>query len=129
MYRIIEKNGIRSSHVVGSAEGVASYLLGRVISDYIILKNDTTFVHLTSGEYTAMVNACAATSTKLESAARRIEVLERRAIQGGLNVMWLIDKIDKIHTALCPNQLGTWQERAGQAVTAATLLSREKKKC
>jgi len=36
-----------------------------------------------------------------------------------VNVLWLVGQIDRIHAALCPGQMGTWQERATQAVEAA----------
>lgn len=35
------------------------------------------------------------------------------------NSRWLIDRIDEIHAALCPDKNGTWQERATQVVEAA----------
>lgn len=35
------------------------------------------------------------------------------------NTRWLIKQIDKIHAALCPNQCGTWQQRAEQSAQAA----------
>ena len=41
-----------------------------------------------------------------------------------LNCKWLIDKIDVIHDALCPEKTGTWQGRAQQAANAAVYLSR-----
>lgn len=44
---------------------------------------------------------------------------KQRADQLGINCRWLIDKIDRIHQALCPGQCGTWQQRAEQAVEAA----------
>ncbi len=43
------------------------------------------------------------------------------------NCRWLIEQIDKIHTAICPNENGTWQERANQAVAASTKLMEENK--
>ena len=48
-----------------------------------------------------------------------VEAEKRRADQLGVNCMWLIDKIDRIHAALCPGRSGTWQQRAEQAVEAA----------
>ena len=44
---------------------------------------------------------------------------ERRINQLGINCRWLIDMIDQIHEALCPESSGTWQMRAEQAVEAA----------
>lgn len=44
---------------------------------------------------------------------------KQRADQLSVNCQWLIDKIDRIHQALCPRQFGTWQQRAEQAVEAA----------
>ena len=47
---------------------------------------------------------------------------KQRADQLGINYTWLIDKIDRIHAALCPDAMGTWQQRAEQAVKAAERL-------
>ena len=44
---------------------------------------------------------------------------KQRVDQLSVNCQWLIDKIDRIHQALCPRQFGTWQQRAEQAVEAA----------
>lgn len=49
-----------------------------------------------------------------------------RADQLGVNCRWLIDKIDRIHRALCPGQSGTWQQRAEQSVAAAEKLKETK---
>lgn len=35
------------------------------------------------------------------------------------NCKWLVDKIDRIHDALCPDICGTWQQRAKDAVAEA----------
>lgn len=51
-----------------------------------------------------------------------VEAEKRRADQLELNCSWLIDKIDRIHAALCPGQFGAWQQRAEQAVKAAESL-------
>lgn len=51
----------------------------------------------------------------------------RRADQLGLNCDWLIEKVDRIHAALCPNKMGTWQKRAEQAVEAAEKIAKERK--
>lgn len=48
---------------------------------------------------------------------------ERRAEQLSKNCRWLINQIDQIHMALCPGELGTWQDRARQAVAAAKYIS------
>ena len=42
-----------------------------------------------------------------------------RAEQLSLNVRCLIDKMDRIHAALCPDLCGSWITRAEQAVKAA----------
>ncbi len=42
-----------------------------------------------------------------------------------LNARWLREQIDAIHEALCPDQNGTWQQRAQQAVTAAQKASND----
>jgi hypothetical protein len=49
---------------------------------------------------------------------------KQRADQLGINCRWLIDKVDRIHRALCPDQCGTWQQRAEQAVEAAQAISK-----
>lgn len=51
-----------------------------------------------------------------------VEAEKRRVDQLALNCKWLVDKIDRIHAALCPGQHGTWQQRAEQAVKAAESL-------
>jgi hypothetical protein len=33
-----------------------------------------------------------------------------------VNTRWLMDKIDQIHDMLCPDHLGTWQQRAEEIV-------------
>ena len=38
------------------------------------------------------------------------------------NFYWLLEQMDKIHDALCPEQNGAWQQRAEQAVEAAKLI-------
>ena len=48
--------------------------------------------------------------------------LKQRSDQLGINCRWLIERIDRIHRALCPDQCGTWQQRAEQAVAAAERL-------
>jgi hypothetical protein len=52
-----------------------------------------------------------------------IDADKHRAAQLEINCTWLLAKINRIHAALCPGQLGTWQQRAEQAVTAAEALS------
>jgi hypothetical protein len=47
------------------------------------------------------------------------QIEQNRAEQLALNCRWLIEKIDIIHSCLCPGQNGTWQQRAEQAVIAA----------
>jgi hypothetical protein len=44
---------------------------------------------------------------------------KRRVIQIQTNLMWVIEKLDEIHDALCPGMNGTWQQRVEQAVEAA----------
>ena len=39
------------------------------------------------------------------------------------NFNWLLEQMDKIHDALCPEQNGAWQQRAEQAVEAAKLIN------
>lgn len=48
-----------------------------------------------------------------------IEQETARAEQLALNCRWLIDKMDRIHAALCPDKCGSWVTRAEQAAKAA----------
>ena len=47
----------------------------------------------------------------------------RRLKQMETNTHWLINQIDAIHFALCPDQNGTWQQRAEQSVKAARAIA------
>ena len=47
---------------------------------------------------------------------------EARAEQLSTNCKWLLERIDEIHGALCPNHNGSWQSRANKAVDAAKLV-------
>jgi len=47
----------------------------------------------------------------------------RQMAQAATNTRWLIAVIDEIHAALCPDETGTWQERARQAIDAAKKLA------
>lgn len=51
---------------------------------------------------------------------------KRRIQQLSINCDWLRNQIDLIHDALCPGQLGTWQDRALQAVAAAEKIAKER---
>lgn len=55
-----------------------------------------------------------------------IEQETARADQLALNCRWLIDKIDRIHAALCPDKCGSWITRAEQAVAAAEAIAKNK---
>ena len=44
---------------------------------------------------------------------------ERQRDQLATNCRWLIAQMDRIHAALCPSMMGTWQDRVNQAVEAA----------
>jgi len=55
-----------------------------------------------------------------------IEQETARAEQLALNCRWLIDKMDRIHTALCPEKCGSWVKRAEQAVAAAEAIAKNK---
>ena len=52
-----------------------------------------------------------------------IEDLSRQVAQLGANCRWLIEKIDTIFYALCPDKIGTWQGRAEMAAQAAVELA------
>jgi hypothetical protein len=48
---------------------------------------------------------------------------DKRTIQQlSLNCKWLISKIDHMHVILCPDKLGTWQQRAEQVLDAVLKL-------
>ena len=51
-----------------------------------------------------------------------IESEKCRADKLAKNCNWLIGKIDQIHEAVCPDILGTWQQRASDCVTEAKKL-------
>lgn len=39
--------------------------------------------------------------------------------QNNVNVRWLIERLDRVHDALCQDKNGSWQQRADQVVEAA----------
>jgi hypothetical protein len=60
-YRVVEKEGCRSNCIIESAESVAVFMLGRRLSDFIVIKNDVAVVRFHESDYNSMANACAAT--------------------------------------------------------------------
>lgn len=71
---------------------------------------------------TISFTCCGAGGHELEKENDSLQLRDsekQRADQLGINCRWLIDKIDRVHRALCPGQYGTWQQRAEQAVEAA----------
>lgn len=48
---------------------------------------------------------------------------KERADRLAANCRWLVEQIDRIHYAICPGKVGTWQERAIQAAEAAEKLA------
>ena len=50
-----------------------------------------------------------------------LEMETARADQSGRNCMWLVKKIEIMHSILCPGEYGTWQERTEQVVNAVKL--------
>lgn len=59
----------------------------------------------------------------IEEAVQPLKDETRRADQLDLNCTWLVDKIDRVHAALClGHRSGKWQQRAEQAVEAAEAL-------
>lgn len=54
------------------------------------------------------------------------DVLKRQLSQMTLNTRWLIERMDLIHAALCPGHIGTWQERAEEAVRVAEMLAQRR---
>jgi hypothetical protein len=49
----------------------------------------------------------------------KLEMETKRADQLGINCKWLIEKIEEISYALCPDKIGTWQQRAEWAALKA----------
>ncbi len=47
------------------------------------------------------------------------DLVERELKQLKVNERWLIEQIDAVHSILCSNRVGTWQDRARQVVKAA----------
>jgi hypothetical protein len=48
---------------------------------------------------------------------------KRRAKQMDINFNFLMGHIERIHDALCPDHIGTWQQRAEAATKAAELIA------
>jgi len=67
----------------------------------------------TRKEYTDMMEE------KLNDPLTGLAAVERQLAQSSLNTGWLLAKIDRIHTSLCPGSSGTWQQRAEHAVKHA----------
>jgi len=57
------------------------------------------------------------------AAMTELEMETKRADQLGVNCKWLIDKIDEICNAICPDKIGTWQQRAEWAALKAKELA------
>src|SRR5436190_8168923 len=57
---------------------------------------------------------------KLENLNEQIPDLTQQ--QMSINFNWLLVNVDRIHSALCPTMMGTWQQRAEQAVAAAVVI-------
>lgn len=60
---------------------------------------------------------------RAETAAHARSQEKARADQLWLNFKWVIERVERIHHALCPAQRGTWQQRLEQAVEAAEKLA------
>lgn len=56
-----------------------------------------------------------------------LEAKDRQIKQGNINFMWLMDNVDYMHSMLCPDQTGTWQERVKQCCDAVKQLAGNKK--
>jgi hypothetical protein len=54
-----------------------------------------------------------------------IEDLSRQVAQLSTNCRWLIAQMDTVFYALCPNKIGTWQQRAEMAAQAAGELAQQ----
>lgn len=57
-----------------------------------------------------------------------IDDQDRQIKQLSLNDRWLIGKIDAICYALSPNFVGTWQQRAEEALRAAKEIEKKRNK-
>jgi hypothetical protein len=56
----------------------------------------------------------------------KYEQENRRAEQLASNCRWLIEKMDEIFYALCPDKNGTWQQRAEMACQKAKEIGSKK---
>lgn len=52
-----------------------------------------------------------------------LKAQKRRADQIDINFKFLFRCVEEIHGALCPGHIGTWQDRAKEAVRAAKAIS------
>jgi hypothetical protein len=66
------------------------------------------------------------TGELVEQMRPSIDDLQRTNKQNALNATWMIEMMDRIHSALCPTMNGTWQQRAEQAVAEAEVIGAEK---
>jgi hypothetical protein len=57
----------------------------------------------------------------------QLKAERQRADHLALNNRWLVERLDRIHDALCPEHSGTWQQRAEKAVEAAEAVAKSRK--
>ena len=57
---------------------------------------------------------------------KTLESETARADQISLNFHWLLNKMDAVHSNLCPGIHATWIKRAEQSVEAAEKISKQK---
>lgn len=62
----------------------------------------------------------------LEKIEREVRFEKARADQLGINCRWMIDRLDQVCSALAPEFIGSWQNRANKAVELAEAISRNK---
>jgi len=73
------------------------------------------------GEFGSICEKCqnAELQNKLNDPLTGLVAIKRNAEQSSLNIKWLMDKTDKVCYTLDPDFIGTWQERAKNAVAYA----------
>jgi len=92
------------------------------VADTVLLLDTISILRFIQGQITKEPQACEIghdDDTQDATERQRLKQME-------INCRWLMDVTDRIHDALCPNQCGTWQDRAKQAVEAAERLASNK---
>ena len=50
------------------------------------------------------------------TSAQLLDAERKRANQLAVNTKWLVEQFDKLHDILCPEHMGTWQQRVVKVV-------------